>query len=85
MEPVKTVKSNGVYRGDGEDVIDLHCEIARDERGGQLAVSSVWEPTPEEREQIFLGSRVKLTVFTRRRISPALLEVTDEEVVEVSP
>lgn len=82
MEPVKTELSNFVYRGDGDQVIDLHTEVHRDGAGKQLAVSSVWEPSPQEREALFVNGRVKLTVFTAQPIAPVMIGVTTEERVE---
>lgn len=64
MRPIKTEESNFVYRGDGRDVADLHCRVARleshDYQDGALITLAVWEPDGEERKRIADGANIEL-------------------------
>jgi hypothetical protein len=83
MEPIETANSNFVFSGNGEDIIDLPCEVdipayAR----GAVTVYSVWKPSREQREAIAAGANIKLGLLTETSIPPITLDVTDEEEVE---
>lgn len=83
MEPVKTEKSNLVYKGYG-DVVDLPCERVEAESAtlyGHKGILSVWEPTPDEREAIAQGANIKLGIWGMEPIPPVSVEVTNEQPV----
>lgn len=62
MKPRRTVLSNRVYRLDGgtEDN-DLWATYGLE--GGEETLTSVWEPTDEERRQIADGANLALTTW----------------------
>lgn len=85
MQPVKTEKSNFVYKGPTEDIADLPCERVQEiyegasgENRVHRAVYSVWEPTDEERQAIADGANVKLGILGMEPIPPVSVEVADE-------
>lgn len=83
MLPVKTERSNQVYRGNDGDVMDLHCEIGAFVGGpfdGMRVCQSVWEPSEEEREAIAYGANIKLAVWSCPP-PPASVDVTNEVVI----
>lgn len=85
MRPVKTKRSNLVYRGDGADVIDLPCERARLEGGsvdGAGVIYSVWELADEEREHVARGGNLKVGILFMEPIPPISLEIVDEAQIE---
>jgi hypothetical protein len=76
MRPVRTERSNKVFTapaGQEYEVRDLHVEVDLDE---PRWVKSVWEPTPEEREQIANGANIALFCHGQ---PPVSLEVTSEQ------
>lgn len=58
---------------DTDRVKDLHCE--QEEPG---RISSVWWLTPAEREAIYLGSNILLTIHSEP-IPPISLSVTEQQ------
>lgn len=82
MRPVRTRSSNFVYRGPAADIGDAWVE----RRPAERAVYLVWEPTPEEREQIAAGGNLKLGVHYLEPIPPVSLAVTlEDEVTDPDP
>lgn len=82
MRPVKTTRSNLVYRGDGADIIDLHCERATLEGGsvdGGGVIYSVWKLSEGEREHVARGGKLKVGILFMEPIPPVSLEIVDEE------
>lgn len=81
MKPVKTVNSSVVYRGGG-DTQDLNCDREAVGIDGRVffAVSSVWEPSEEERRAIAEGANIKLYIYNEP-IPPVGIGITNEEVV----
>jgi hypothetical protein len=87
MRPVKTERSNTVYKGDGSSVADVWTEVGElKEDGtstdGARVVYLVWEPTPEERQQIAADANIKVGMLHMQHIPPSFVEVTTEEVVD---
>ncbi len=87
MRPIKTDRSNHVYRGDGRDVTDLHCRVARleshDYQDGALITLAVWEPDEEERERIAQGANIEVGILYANPIPPTVVSVTEEKEVRV--
>lgn len=73
MKPVRTSRSNLVYRGPTVDINDLHCERVRP---GQIR--SIWWFTPAERQAIASGANLSLTILGEP-IPPVSLGVIDEQ------
>jgi hypothetical protein len=75
MRARRTPKSNKVFilEGGNEDN-DLHVEIG--EEDGIPTITSVWELTPEERQQITAGFNIELTVWGQGT-PPVALRTTD--------
>lgn len=90
MRPIKTSESNFVFKGDGRDVIDLHCRVGHVEapvyQDGAPVTASVWAPTEEERERIAAGENIRLSVLfcgpDGMALPPSWLEVVPLEEVE---
>ena len=72
MLPVKTERSNMVYRGTTPNIADLDCE-----RIAPGHIRSVWKPSDEERAYITAGGNLELDILTEP-IPPVALNVTDE-------
>jgi len=77
--PVRTNRSNFVYRGPAPDVGDAWVERVPSER----AVYLVWKPSDEERACISGGGLVRLGIHGMEPIPPVSLNVTDES--ELNP
>lgn len=75
MRAVRTARSNFVWTGPTPDIGDLHATVDRDVG----RTTSVWEPTPEEREAIAAGANIALGVYGLH--PPVMLYVTDEQGV----
>lgn len=71
MNPVRTARSNMVYRGPTPDIEDAWTESTHD------AAYLVWELTPEEREAVAGGANLRLGVF-QHPMPPVSLDVTQE-------
>lgn len=87
MEPIRTERSNFVYQGNGDDVVDLPCERTTSQpyvnvEPVQREVYSVWKPTEEEREAILGGANVKIGLLMQGRIPPVMVMTTFEREVE---
>ena len=79
MKPVATVNSTTIHQlvgGTREN--DLPSEV-RTDSDGSLTVTSVWEPTEEERDLIAEGYNIRLVVWGGQ--PPVALSVTDEETI----
>ena len=72
MIPVRTSRSNFVYRGPTPDVGDAWVERRK---SGEVYMT--WAPSDEEREAIAAGALVELGIFGREPISPVSLGVAD--------
>lgn len=81
MRPIRTERSNQVWRGDGSTVQDLWAE--RTEIQGQgsldgaLVTYEVWEPSPEEREHIARGGNIQIGIVYAPKIPPLSVETTE--------
>ncbi len=76
MIPIKTVKSNFTYVGDGRVVADLPCE--RIKHGW---IRTVWRLTDEERKAVASGADISLDIFTEP-VPPVNLDLSFEESVD---
>lgn len=90
MKPVRTNRSNFVYRGPTIDIADAWCERAVVSAGPGRRTSAVyidWQPTQEERDAIAVGKGViRLGIFGMEPIPPVSIEVRpDIEVVDEKP
>lgn len=74
MIPVRTNRSNFVYRGPSPDIGDAWVERVPSERGVYLA----WKPSEEERAYIAGGGLIRLGIHGMEPIPPVSLNVTDE-------
>jgi hypothetical protein len=76
MRPRRTHESQQAIRlpGGNEDN-DLWMALKRDEENRAI-ISSVWEPTPEERERIAAGENIELMVWALQT-PPVAMAVTD--------
>lgn len=74
MIPVRTARSNFVYRGPSPDIGDAW--VRREPR--EHAVYLVWEPSDEERRAIAEGGYIELGIFNMEPIPPVSLNVSDE-------
>lgn len=85
MRPVKTERSNTIKTGDGGNVVDVWAEVELPDAGpwdGTRVTYLVWEPTPEERQQIAAGGNIKVAMLYVVQIPPSFVEVTEEAVVD---
>jgi hypothetical protein len=83
MRPIKTPYTPDVYKGNGEEVMDLPCKIERRADGSQMGVWSVWEPDEDERKSLAEGGSVLLGVFTPEALPPVYVGITeDKEAIE---
>lgn len=71
MNPVRTARSNVIYRGPSPEVGDAWTESTRE------AAYLTWEPTDEERAAIAGGALLRLGVF-QHPMPPVSLEVSTE-------
>lgn len=86
MRPIKTERSNFVYKGDeerGGEVMDLPCQRAEvsgpgDPWDGARVVYSVWEPSPDERELVAKGGNIRLGIYGMEPIPPVSVEIVEE-------
>lgn len=84
MIPVKTERSNKTYRGDDNEVEDLHVEATKIQGGaldGAEITYAVWEPDAAERAALAHGGRVKIGILFADGIYPMTVRVTDERKV----
>jgi hypothetical protein len=77
MDPIKTNRSNFVYKGPTPDIGDLACE--RTTESGTPVVYSVWEPSEEERRAIAEGGYVKLGIWGMEPIPPVSVRTIKNE------
>lgn len=75
MDPIRTPTSNLVYKGDGGEIADLHCERRRVD-GGHTAIFSTWKPTDEERAWIAAGANVEIGIYHVEPIPPISVTAT---------
>jgi hypothetical protein len=81
MRPIKTAESNIKYVADSCD--DLPARHEPPQEGVPAGcVSSVWEPTPEERAEIAAGANIKLWVWAR---STPPVAITTTGLQEIKP
>lgn len=73
MIPIRTARSNFVYRGPTPDVGDAWVRRGGSDRGVYL----VWQPSDEERAAIAAGDYIELGIFVEP-IPPVSLNVTRE-------
>lgn len=83
MKPRRTVESNHVLslHGGNEDndlwvtIYEADARVSRDDPCfGMPCITSVWEPTPEERERIAKGENIDITIYGE--FHPALTVTT---------
>lgn len=74
MKPIRVASSNLVYTGP-PGVGDLHCR-----REAPGLITSIWRPSPEERQAIAEGANLLLYIHAEP-IPPVGLSVTGEEGV----
>lgn len=80
MNPVKTDRSNFVFRGPTLDILDTWTEV--DRRTGEVSVD--WLPSEEERRSIAAGAVIRLGIL-QFPMPPVSLEVRpDLTVVDVT-
>jgi len=79
MKARRTHESNTVFglQGGNEDN-DLWVRVQADRRG-RVTLSSVWEPTPEERQRIAAGENIELTIFGSAH-PPVIVGLSDVEL-----
>lgn len=75
MKPRRTHDSTAVFHSPGGNE-DNDLWVQRGEVEGTETVSSVWEPTPEERARIAAGENIELVVYGGGQ-PPVRLAVTD--------
>jgi hypothetical protein len=76
MKPRRTHSSNQVFRLEG-GTEDNDLWVRRDIEDGEPTITSVWEPTAEERAAIAAGANIELTVWGMGT-PPVALRPTDE-------
>lgn len=77
MDPIKTNRSNFVYRGPTDDIGDL--DVERTSEQGASVVYAVFEPSEEERQAIADGGFVKLGIWGMEPIPPVSLRTVKNE------
>jgi len=77
MKSRRTHNTNIIHTlpGGNEDN-DLWAYYMKDSEG-KTVICSIWEPTPEERQQIAAGHNIRLVVWGKQT-PPVNLELTDE-------
>lgn len=88
MKPVKTARSNAVYRGPTLDIGDAWVERQRVRlpEGDVDVVWMDWLPTDAEREAIARKGVIRLGIWGMEPIPPVSLEVRpDIEIVDEQP
>ena len=79
MIPVRTARSNFVYRGPTPDIGDAWVERVPAER----TVFMEWQPDPTERELIAAGALIRLGIYGMEPIPPVSLGISTEPVLTV--
>lgn len=76
MKPIRTAETNLIYRAPAasDGIGNLPC--ARLTEHGDRGVWSVWELTPQERQQIMDGYNIRLGIIGQEPISPVSLAIT---------
>jgi hypothetical protein len=74
MIPVRTARSNFVYRGPSPDIGDAW--VRREPR--ERAVYLVWQLSDEERRAIAEGGSIELGIYNMEPIPPVSINVTSE-------
>jgi hypothetical protein len=77
MIPVRTNRSNFVYRGPTPDIGDAWVERKFAER----AVMLTWRPSEDERAAIAAGALVELGIYGMEPIPPVSLNIADRPVL----
>jgi hypothetical protein len=88
MKPVKTSRSNFVYRGPTLDIGDAWVErvTVRLPEGPVNVVYMDWQPTDQEREVLATKGVIRLGIWGMEPIPPVSLELRpDLEVVDENP
>lgn len=78
MIPVRTGRSNFVYRGPTPDIGDAWVRRAPSKR----AVYLVWQPSEAERRAIAEGGLIELGIFNMEPIPPVSLNIATEQVLD---
>jgi hypothetical protein len=78
MKPVKTARSNFVYRGPTAEIGDAWVE----RRPNEQVVYLTWQPTQQEREAIWEGANLKMGIFNMEPIPPVSLGISTDQVVD---
>jgi hypothetical protein len=77
MIPVRTSRSNFVYRGPTPDIGDAWVERVPSAR----AVYLEWQPDDAERELIAAGALIRLGIYGMEPIPPVSLGISTEPVI----
>jgi hypothetical protein len=77
MIPVRTARSNFVYRGPTPDIGDAWVERVPAER----SVFMEWQPDAAERLLIAAGALIRLGIYSMEPIPPVSLGISTEPVV----
>ena len=88
MSPVRTNRSNAVYRGPTVDIGDAWVERTSVNEGGRRisVVFMDWQPDAAERALIASGALIRLGIWGMEPIPPVSLEPrTDLKVIDTDP
>jgi len=88
MNPVRTERSNAVYRGPTVDIGDAWVERATVKlpSGPVNVVYMDWLPKPEELELIRTGAVVRLGIWGMEPIPPVSMQIRDDlKIVALEP
>lgn len=83
MDPVRTRRTKGTYRGPVEGVGDLPFWRVQNELGG-TTVYSVWRPSNEERAAICDGADVLLGIWSEPIPPVSLSVIGPDEAADVA-
>lgn len=86
MKPIRTVRSNFVFRGPTADIGDAYCEIVPSETfRGYRDTKLVWSLSDDERAFIAAGGNIELTIVGMWPIPPVAMNCNDDEVLNPDP
>lgn len=87
MHPIRTERSNFVFRGPTPNIGDAYCEISDSREWGRpyRDTKLVWGLSPQERAAIASGANVELVIVGAWPIPPVSLNINDEHVLDPDP